>query len=361
MDDAIPRSLYLLFLIIAGGFFSGAETAFSYTNAVRARMLAEEGDRRAKRLVRILDDFDAAIVTLLIVINVLHIAASAIATTLFIGLTGSTSVGSVTATVVLTLAIFIFSETLPKNFAKTNCDRFSLAATAPMRFFMVVLFPLAFLLKGFGVGVRKLFRLEDRQPSVTEDEFSAMVEDAGEDEVFEPAETEIIRSAIEFGDTRVHEIMLPKSGIVGIPVKAETEEIRRILLTEKYSRFPVYRGSLNNIVGILRTTNALWELINAPADFDIRELMTKPLFCQPDDEISEIFERMCKRKNHFAVVRDEDKKTVGILSMEDILEEIVGEIYDEDDAVLPEDGPPAEEAAAKTDAADAAGKEAPHA
>lgn len=330
MDDTIPRSIILIILIIAGGFFAGAETAFSYVNAVRMRMLAED-NRKAKRVVRIIDDFDMTIVTLLIVVNIVHIAASVIATSMFIDITGSTAVGSVLATVIITLAIFIFSETIPKNFAKVNSDSFALAVSLPIRFFIIILYPLAWLLTKFGDIVKKIFRLEDSEPSVTEDEFSAMVEDAAEDDIFEPEENEIIQSAIEFGDTKVSDIMTPRADIVAISVREDEDEIKRILIEEKYSRFPVYRGSVSNIIGVIRSSVALWKIINDPDEFDLRETMVKPMFCSPDDEIAEIFERMCNRKNHFAVIRDEDERTVGIITMEDILEEIVGEIYDEDD------------------------------
>lgn len=330
MDDTIPRSIILIILIIAGGYFAGAETAFSYVNAVRMRMLAED-DRKAKRVVRIIDDFDMTIVTLLIVVNIVHIVASVIATSLFIDITGSTALGSVLATVIITLAIFIFSETIPKNFAKVNSDSFALAVALPIRFFTIVLYPLAWLLVKFGDIVKKIFRLEDSEPSVTEDEFSAMVEDAAEDDIFEPEENEIIQSAIEFGDTKVSEIMTPRSDIVAINVREDEDEIKQILIEEKYSRFPVYRGSVSNIVGVIRSSVALWKIINDPDDFDLRETMVKPMFCSPEDNVADIFERMCNRKNHFAVIRDEDERTVGIVTMEDILEEIVGEIYDEDD------------------------------
>ena len=331
MDDILPRSIWLIVLIIAGGFFAGAETAFSYVNAVRMRMLADDKDRKAQRVVRIIDDFDMTIVTLLIVINILHIVASVIATSLFIDITGSTAIGPVVATVIITLAIFIFSETIPKNFAKVNADAYSLTVALPIRALTVVLYPFAWLLTKFGIIVKKIFRLEDTEPSVTEDEFSAMIEDAEEDDIFEPEETEIIQSAIEFGDTKVSEIMTPKSDIVAISVKEDEEEIKRIMIEEKYSRFPVYRGSINNIVGVVRTSVALWKMIDDPDDFNLRETMVKPMFCNPDDEVTDVFERMCSRKTHLAIIRDEDNRTVGIVTMEDILEEIVGEIYDEDD------------------------------
>lgn len=332
MDD-LPRSiLIIVFLIIAGGFFAGAETAYAFTNKVRLELEAQENSRRAQKAVRILDDFDTAVVTLLIVINIVHIAASSIATSLFIEITGSSTWGPVSATVIITLAIFIFSETIPKNFAKTNADAYVRMFSPVLYCLMVLLKPLSLLLTGFGELVKKIFRIKDTEPSVTEDEFSAMVEDAGEEDVFEPGETEIIKSAIGFGDTTVGEIMTPREKIVAIPLKADDDEIKRILIEEKYSRFPVYRGSLNNIVGIVRTTNALWQMITENEDFVLRENMTKPIFCTPEDRVDDVFERMCNRKNHFAVVKDEDDKTVGIVTMEDILEEIVGEIYDEDDS-----------------------------
>ena len=125
--------------------------------------------------------------------------------------------------------------------------------------------------------------------------------------------------------------MTPKSEVVAISLKEDEDEIKRILIEEKYSRFPVYRGSINNIVGIVRASSALWKMINDKEGFNLREDMVKPMFAEPDDNVSEVFERMCKRRTHFAVIRDEDERTLGIVTMEDILEEIVGEIYDEDD------------------------------
>ena len=242
-----------------------------------------------------------------------------------------TSLATTLATLILTILVFFFSETLPKNFAKTNCDSFSAASSAIILGFYYALFPLAWLLTAFGNLVKKVFNIHDNEPSVTEDEFSAMVEDAGEDEIFEPEETEIIKSAIEFGDTTVSEIMTPKNEVVAISVKEDEDEIKRILIEEKYSRFPVYRGSINNIVGVVRTSSALWKMINDEEGFNLREDMVKPMFAEPDDYVSDVFERMCKRRTHFAVIRDEDERTLGIVTMEDILEEIVGEIYDEDD------------------------------
>lgn len=337
MSDVIPRSIWLIVLILAGALFAGAETAYSYTNGVRIRLLAEENDKKAKHVVKILDHFDMTIVTLLIVVNIIHIVASTIATSLFIDITKSTALGSLLATIILTLAIFIFSETIPKNIARTNADATGLSIGGFIRFLSIILYPFAILLTLIGNCIKKIFRLEDNEPTVTEDEFSAMVEDASDDEVFEPEEKEIIQSAIEFGDITVSDIMTPKDQVMAISVKAELEEIKDTLIHEKYSRFPVYRGNLNTVIGVIRSTNALWEIINHPDDFKIREVMTKPVFCMPNEEVAEVFERMCNRKNHFAIVQ-ENHKTLGIITMEDILEEIVGEIYDEDEPATEQEG-----------------------
>ena len=337
MGDVIPRSIWLIVLILVAAIFAGAETAYSYSNTIRIRMLADDGNKKAKHVTKILDHFDMTLVTLLIVINVVHIVASTIATALFIDITKSAAIGSLLATIILTLAIFIFSETIPKNIARVNADDVGLSIGGLIRLLTYLFFPLSWLLTIIGKGVKKLFRLYDTEPTVTEDEFSAMVEDASEEEVFEPEEKEIIQSAIEFSDTHVSEIMTKREDIIAISVKEEPSIIKETLLNEKYSRFPVYRGNINHIVGIIRTTNVLWQMINSPEEFSIRESMTKPVFCMPDEEIAVVFERMCNRKNHFAVVRD-DQKTVGIITMEDILEEIVGEIYDEDEPKTEQEG-----------------------
>lgn len=331
--DVIPRCIWLIVLIVAGAFFSGSETAYSYANAVRIRLLAEKKDRRAKHAVKVIDNFDLTLVTLLIMVNIIHILASTIATSLFIDLTNSTALGSILATIILTLAIFIFSETIPKNIAQKNADYFALSLGSIIRFFNILLFPFSWLLTKLGDITKKIFHLYDTEPTVTEDEFSALVEDASEDEIFEPNEEEIIQSAIEFGDIHVNEIMTKKEKICSISSKDSPEHIREILLSEKYSRFPVYRGSINNIIGILHTTTALWELTQNFEHFDIKHCMTKPIFCNINEDVSDVFQRMCNRKKHIAIVLD-NNKTTGIITMEDILEEIIGEIYDEDEPTI---------------------------
>lgn len=332
LNDNLPRIFLVTALIITGGFFAGSETAFSFCSPVKIRMLADRGGCSAKRVRHILDSFDRAIVTLLILINICYITASSVSTVIaldvFAGLQDAAA--SLISTVFTTLSIFIFAETIPKNIARANADAYAMAVSPIVTVFMFLLRPFAAVLSGVGALVKKLLRIHENEPSVTEDEFAVMVEDAGDGGILGEGESDIIISAIEFSNTKASDIMTPRSEIAGIPVRSEPEDVKKVLLSEKFSRFPVYRGSINNIVGILHAATALYKLCSGEA-LDITKVMTKPYAVAPDDSIAAVFEGMCVKHTHISVVRDEHGRTLGILSMEDILEQIVGEIYDEDD------------------------------
>ena len=329
MDDAVPRSLLLIFLIAAGGFFSGAETALSFCNRIRMQVMADDGDRRARRVVGILDEFDRAVVTLLIAINVLHIIAAAVATVMAVEWMGNT--GSLVATVVMTLLVFFFSETIPKNIARANSDAFMLWAALPLRIFMILLKPVAAVLTGLGnFATKSLSRHAGSTPSVTEDEFASLVTGAEEEGVIDHEESDIIKSAIDFGDIVAGEVMTRRENMVAIPVSIDREALKKRLIENKYSRFPVYDGTPDRIIGVARSVRCLWRLMG-DQPFDLREYITRPYFVRPDMPISDVFEGMSGRRQHMAIVQDEGGHTLGMLTMEDILEEIVGEIYDEDD------------------------------
>ena len=331
MDDAVPRSFLLIFLIVAGGFFSGAETALSFCNRIRMQVLADAGDKRAQRTVWILDQFDRAVVTLLIAINVLHIIAASVATMMAVELIGNS--GSLAATVVMTLLVFFFSETIPKNIARANSDSFMLWSALPIQFFMIILKPAAAVLTGLGDFVKnRLSRHAASQPSVTEDEFASMVSGAEEEGVIDHEESDIIKSAIDFGNIVAGEIMTRRENMVAIPVNIDRETLKKRLLEYKYSRFPIYDGTPDHVIGVARSVRCLWRLMG-DKPFDLREYITRPYFVRPDMLISEVFEGMSGRRQHMAIVQDETGRTLGMLTMEDILEEIVGEIYDEDDGL----------------------------
>lgn len=328
MESVGPRSILLLCLLLAGGFFAGTETALSYCNRIRMQVMADDGDKRAARVVWILDRFDRAVVTLLIMINVVYVTIASVATMLVVEAIGN--VGSLVATIVTTLTVFLCCETIPKNIARANSDWYILRVSLPIRVIMIILKPVAMLLTGFaGVAKKAVNRQADSVPTVTEDEFASIVEDAEEDGVIDSEESDIIKSAIEFGDIRACDVMTRREDVVAIPVDISNEELEKTLLDNKFSRFPVYEGDLDHIIGVLRSVRCLWR-IQKDEYFNLRENLVRPYFVHPDMRISQVFEGMSGHRTHMAFVR-ENGRILGVLSMEDILEEIVGEIYDEDD------------------------------
>ena len=327
MDD-IPRSILVLALILLGGSFAGSETALSYCNKVRIRKRAEEGERRAKRVSHILDRFDKALSTILIGTNVCYVFASAIAATLFIRHMGS--VGAVVSTVVLTLLIFFFAETIPKNFARVNSDAYALVCSGPLSVLMFLLTPLTALLTGLGWVVKRLLPEQKDLPTITEDEFSTMIDNIGEEGLMEPAETALIKSAIDFKDTSVGEVMTPLKNMVAVSISEDPEKLKELILKEKYSRLPVYAGTPDRIVGVLQSRDCLWRILhNEP--IDISSLMNLTYNVSPDTKLNDLFEGLGRRHTHMAMVVDSEGIALGFVTMEDILEELVGEIYDEDD------------------------------
>ena len=333
MDD-IPRSILLILCLIpCAGFFAGSETAFSFCNEARIRALAENGKKRAKRLAKLLDDFDRTIVTLLIIINIIYISVSAIATVAVVTMLDS-DLGSVIATVASTLLVFLFSETIPKNIAKVNADGWALLAAYPISFFRVVLSPLSALFTFIGEGAKKLLPKKQALPDVTEDEFEELVENVEDEGLIEPDEKEIIKSTIHFGDILAGEIMTPVDQVVCVPKDISAEDLKKLLIDVKFSRIPVTDGGVDDIVGVLSANKALYRL-NAGTFIDVADIMTRPYFIRSDIPVSKVFEGMSGRRTHLAVV-SESGKTLGIVTMEDILEEIAGEIYDEDEQEVSE-------------------------
>ena len=337
MDGNIPRCIVILILILAGGFFAAAETAFSYCNRIRMKTLAEEeGNRRAARVVKITDRFDSALVTVLVGNNVIHVAASVLATALALRLVpGRPGEASLLSTVILTLLVFFFSETIPKSIARAQSDALALAFSVPIQLLMWILTPVSVLFSGLSAGIKKLFRVEEEAPTVTEDEFATIVETTVDEGVLEPSDNRIIQSAIEFSDTTVGECMCPRAEMTVLDIHTSTDALREALLSCKYSRLPVYSGTENNIVGILQTKIAAHRLL-LREDFSIAESITAPYRVRPDMKLDLLFEEMGRRRTHIAIVENDRGDAIGLVTMEDILEEIVGEIYDEDEEVDPE-------------------------
>jgi len=334
-EDSIPRCIALLLLILGGGFFASAETAFSYCSRIRMKTLAEDGDRKARYVVKVLDRFDNTIIAVLIGNNVFHVVASLLATLLAIDLLPFTEgVSSVIASVVLTVLVFIFSETIPKTIAKDNADGLAKFYAFPVWLLSVVLTPLelffSFFTKMAKVIVRFFSGNQAEEPSITEDEFTDMVETVEESGSLEPEESEIIKSAIEFRDMLTADVMVPIERATMLEINAPYEEVYQVLSQSRFSRIPIYRGSIDNVIGLVQVKKCLWQVIH-DRSFSLENMMTGTYVTAPEKPLVELFEDLARNKAMMAFVIDSFGKTKGIITLEDILEEIVGEIYDEDD------------------------------
>ena len=327
-DSSIPRSILLLvLLILCGGFFAGTETAFSYCNRIRMKRYAEEGRRSAKRVEKILDSFDKLLTTILIGTNACYVTASSLATVIAVSLWGEQR-GAAISTVVITLSVFFFAETVPKNIARVNADTWACMVSLPIRTIMAVLTPISFIFASIGNMFRRLIHAQEA-PSMTEDEFAAVIEDVQEDGLLEPEEGALIKSAIEFSDVTALDVMTPVDQMVGIEVSDSQQSIRQKILDEKYSRLPLYRGEASNVIGVLRSKELLRCLMQGK-EIELTQYMTPPYFIVPEMKLDALFEGLGRRRTHIAFVMG-DSGVQGFVTMENILESLVGEIYDEDD------------------------------
>lgn len=329
MDDSIPRCILLAGLIISGGVFSGAETAFSYCNRTRLKTLAAEGSKSAARVTAILNKYDKTIVTLLIIINILHVTAASVSAVLAIELFGD--YGSVISTVALTIIVFLFSETIPKNIAKANSDAYAMAITPLIMLLSFIFTPISAVFTFIGNLLKKALRRGEKAPTMTEDELSMVIENVEEEGVLEPEESRIIRSAIEFGDLRAKDVMTARDEVVAADLSMSGDELRALILDVKYSRLPLCDGNLDNIVGVLQTSDYLSALLGNP-DARSSDYIVSPFRVPPDLKLNPLFEGMTRRRTHLAVVIGIGGVTMGVVTMEDILREIVGDSFDIDDA-----------------------------
>ena len=332
MDDIIPRCILVVVLVLLGGFFAGSETAFSNCNRVRMKSRMDAGEAGAARVEKILTQFDKALVTLLIGNNVVHVLATSTATVLAIGWFGA--YGSLISTVVMTLVIFIFSETIPKSIAKANSDSFAIAVSGPLYLLMVILTPVAAVFTAISNGLKRGLGKGEEEPAMTEDDFKSMIETIEDEGALESEESELIQSALEFSDTTVYHVLTPRIRIVGIDRRDPEEVTREKIRQSNLSRMPVYDPDLDHIVGIVNTKTYLLRVLKN-GSCPIEDVMSEPYTVHADTDIYSLFQEMCTRKQHMAIVLDEWGGTLGLVTMEDILEELVGDIWDEDELQSP--------------------------
>lgn len=320
-----PEGLILfVVLVFLSAFFSGCETAFSYANKIRIKIKADDGNKTAKLVLKILNKFDSSIITILIGNNIVNTAASTIATVFVVSKLGDT-IGPIIATLVTTIIVFLFGELTPKSFSKANADKLVNFYAYPLYALIIIFSPLSFLYSLILKLINKIFKNKEDDSSITEDDFSNIIEHIEEEGLLEEDESDIIQSALDFGDIKVKEIITKKEDMVAINIdKINKKTIISFLMEEKFSRIPVYSGTIDNIIGILHVRTYLKEIL-LHNNYSISRVLIKPYFVTADMNIDDIFEELRKGKTHIAIVVDKNK-TIGMITMEDILEKLVGEI-----------------------------------
>ena len=329
MDIPLGKIIFLAVLVLLSGYFSATETAFFSTNKIRLKALAGDGNKRAKKVLKILDDFDSLLATILIGNNLVNIAATAIATILFIDILGNEELGTTVATIVTTIAVLIFGEITPKSLAKNSPESFAMFSAPVISFCMTIFKPLNWCISMWQKLVYKFVKADDDR-GVTEEELITMVEEAHNDGEIDQNESELIRNAIEFDDIEVEDIYTSRVDLVAIDIEDSIEEISE-QFEKGFSRLPVYRDTIDNIIGVLNQKDfAIMRRTNQ----SLSSVMTEPIFVVPSMKISELLRILQSKKSHMAIILDEFGGTVGIVTLEDILEELVGEIWDEHDTVV---------------------------
>lgn len=320
------KVIIIIAMLILSALFSGCETAFSSVNKIRLKNYAAQGNKRAKKALKIANAFDDALTTILIGNNIVNILSTSISTVLFTELLGSGGVGA--ATVVMTLLVLIFGEITPKSYAKSHAESVSLTMAEPLWILIKIMTPAVYVFK----FIQNAVRPKKEQPTVTEDELKYMIEEIEEQGVLEEQESDLVRSALEFDEITVDEILIPRVKVVAVEKNESFEKIKSIFLEEMYSRIPVYEKTIDNVIGVI-TQKSFFRLVAEDKD-DIAGIIQEVIYLSNLKPISEALKEMQKNKMHMAIVLDQYGGTKGIITMEDIIEELVGEIYDENDEIV---------------------------
>lgn len=329
-SDSITQIFVLAVLILMSAYFSASETAFSTMNRIRMKNMAAEGNKRAALALKMAEDYDKLLSTILIGNNIVNIASSSIATVMFIAWLGTK--GATVSTAVITVVVLMFGEITPKSLAKNFPEQFSMFSAPILRVITIILTPLNLLFLGWKKLVYKVVKTNDDR-GITEEELLTMVEEAQNDGGLDVHESELIRNAIEFNDIEVTDIHTNRVDVVAVDIESTNEETREIFAESGYSRLPVYRDSIDDIVGVLNQKDFYDAMKTGKT---IEQAMNEPVYVIPSMKISQLLTLLQKEKSHMAIIIDEYGGTVGIVTLEDILEELVGEIWDEHDEVIEE-------------------------
>ncbi|MBR2700050.1 MAG: HlyC/CorC family transporter [Clostridia bacterium] len=327
MDSNGTLILYLILLVLFSAFFSASETAYTSLNRVRVKSLANAGNRRAEKVLSLAEKYDMLLSGILVGNNIVNILSASLATVLFVNLVGPRGVSLSTA--VMTVVVLMFGEIAPKSIAKEHPEEIAFAFYPMLSLIIRLLTPIIYLTTLWQKLIYHIFKPSDDR-GITEEDLITIVEEAESDGEIDAHESELIRSAIEFNDMTVGDILTPRVDMTAVAIDDDIDAIARAFEESGYSRLPVYQDSVDDIIGILHEK----DFYTRKEGVSIRELMTPPLCVVPTTQLTVLLKLLQKTKNHMAVVMDEYGGVLGIATMEDVLEELVGEIWDEHDEVV---------------------------
>ncbi len=327
-------SIAIVICILFSGFFSATETAFSSLNKIRLKNMAENKDKRSRLVVRLSDNYDGLISTILIGNNLVNILATTLATILFAKLIEDASVSNTVSTAVMTVAVLIFGEITPKTIAKRSPEYFAKLVAPMVLGIYYLLYPLNCLFKLWQILVGKIFKKRD-DSNITDEELITIVDEAQTEGGLDAYEGELIRSAIEFDDLTVTDVLTPRVDVEAIEISAKMQDVLKVFVESGFSRLPVYKDSIDTIVGVINEKDFYKAYMDGAKSMN-KLICKNVVYATPLMKISILLRRLQKAKTHLAIVVDEFGGTMGIVTLEDILEELVGEIWDEHDEVVEE-------------------------
>lgn len=331
-SDSSTSVLIIIFCILFSAYFSATETAFSSLNRIRIKNMAERGDKRAKLVLDLLENFDSLLSSILIGNNIVNIACASVATMLFVKILGEEHGASV-STIVVTIVVLIFGEVSPKSIAKENPEKFAMFSAPFLNLIVILLTPFNILFKQWKKLLSKIFHTESDY-SMTEEELLTIVEEAEQEGRIDEQESSLIRSAIEFSEQEAIDILTPRIDIVGVSSEATKKEISDVFTETNYSRLPVYKETMDHIIGIIYQKDFYNMVYDKEGSID--SIIRPAMYITESKKIGELLKELQHKKSHIAIVLDEYGGTTGIVTLEDILEELVGEIWDEHDEVINE-------------------------
>ncbi|CDC73821.1 hemolysins and related proteins containing CBS domains [Candidatus Colimorpha enterica] len=329
--ENIRNIIALAVLILMSGYFSATETAFLSCNKTRLRTMAEKGNKRAALVNRLNENYDRLLSTILIGNNIVNLTAASIGTVLFVRLYGD--IGATVSTAVITVLVLIFGEITPKNVAKDCPEKLAMFSAPIIRVLIWIFTPLNFLFGLWKKLISKVLHLES-DSKMSQEELLMLVEEVREGGTIDSEEGDLLKNAIEFNDMRAEDILTHRVDLEAVNIESTKEEIAEVFTQSKFARLPVYEDSIDNIIGILNMKD-FYDGTGITAK-SIRDIMTKPLFVLKSEKIDELLKLLQETKSQMAVILDEYGGTLGIVTLEDILEELVGEIWDEHDEVTEE-------------------------